>query len=87
MITGAYGVLANGVAPLVGAWIEIAYIAPKSKDQLVAPLVGAWIEIKRYLRVALSKMVAPLVGAWIEIPLATPVDQRYLGRSPCGSVD
>ena len=33
------------VAPLVGAWIEIATEAAEAENYLVAPLVGAWIEI------------------------------------------
>ena len=35
----------NAVAPLVGAWIEIAEAAQYAIDNIVAPLVGAWIEI------------------------------------------
>ena len=37
---------ADGVAPLVGAWIEIVpgKCLPEKKE--VAPLVGAWIEIQ-----------------------------------------
>ena len=33
------------VAPLVGAWIEIAEIRKSRILDKVAPLVGAWIEI------------------------------------------
>ena len=33
------------VAPLVGAWIEIAWKEPEEPYGIVAPLVGAWIEI------------------------------------------
>ena len=33
------------VAPLVGAWIEIAVIVLAFVQVMVAPLVGAWIEI------------------------------------------
>ena len=33
------------VAPLVGAWIEIAVLRSTHSTLLVAPLVGAWIEI------------------------------------------
>ena len=56
------------VAPLVGAWIEIA----RSADSLtavivVAPLVGAWIEIRYATDRNYDRDVAPLVGAWIEI--------------------
>ena len=35
-----------GVAPLVGAWIEIMYQIIAFFIFFVAPLVGAWIEIK-----------------------------------------
>ena len=35
----------HGVAPLVGAWIEIRIRYTTLLAQLVAPLVGAWIEI------------------------------------------
>ena len=35
------------VAPLVGAWIEIASWPPWRADTSVAPLVGAWIEIPK----------------------------------------
>ena len=55
------------VAPLVGAWIEIAHIMERGRRHYVAPLVGAWIEIPlsgdRFVR----DFVAPLVGAWIEM--------------------
>ena len=33
------------VAPLVGAWIEIAAYVLAGVSREVAPLVGAWIEI------------------------------------------
>ncbi len=33
------------VAPLVGAWIEMACFSAHSAHISVAPLVGAWIEI------------------------------------------
>ena len=33
------------VAPLVGAWIEIAVKLVFNRLENVAPLVGAWIEI------------------------------------------
>ena len=35
----------EGVAPLVGAWIEIYALMYEMKSGEVAPLVGAWIEI------------------------------------------
>ena len=41
-----------GVAPLVGAWIEIEDMLLMPRIRIVAPLVGAWIEI--YLGLYLS---------------------------------
>ncbi len=35
----------HGVAPLVGAWIEIYDAEQREKEMTVAPLVGAWIEM------------------------------------------
>ena len=35
------------VAPLVGAWIEIALVNYRIPIVEVAPLVGAWIEIMK----------------------------------------
>ena len=55
------------VAPLVGAWIEIAWSISEGRDESVAPLVGAWIEILSEHLLISSMIVAPLVGAWIEI--------------------
>ena len=56
-----------GVAPLVGAWIEIFLSARACRLMWVAPLVGAWIEIVCYGAGGSAVIVAPLVGAWIEI--------------------
>ena len=36
----------NSVAPLVGAWIEIANRQESVPAVTVAPLVGAWIEMQ-----------------------------------------
>ena len=55
------------VAPLVGAWIEIAKSGIDYQTLYVAPLVGAWIEICRFRSVGSGGLVAPLVGAWIEM--------------------
>ena len=56
-----------GVAPLVGAWIEIKKQSEVDKQIAVAPLVGAWIEIAIFPSAYCAITVAPLVGAWIEI--------------------
>ena len=37
--------IAEGVAPLAGAWIEIMITCQKIECIKVAPLAGAWIEI------------------------------------------
>ena len=55
------------VAPLVGAWIEMALQRLTGAGKAVAPLVGAWIEILCHLLTVQVDDVAPLVGAWIEI--------------------
>ena len=55
------------VAPLVEAWIEIAWAFSKSAILVVAPLVEAWIEIIHSFCLAVRIYVAPLVEAWIEI--------------------
>ena len=39
--------IVRAVAPLVGAWIEIARCVSDCKVCKVAPLVGAWIEITK----------------------------------------
>ena len=59
--------LIYGVAPLVGAWIEIVAGKTNVILVLVAPLVGAWIEIPCVNNGYYRRRVAPLVGAWIEI--------------------
>ena len=41
------------VAPLVGAWIEIAQAYVDVPCGCVAPLVGAWIEIKLSIKITL----------------------------------
>ena len=58
------------VAPLAGAWIEIALDPITDQYVFVAPLAGAWIEIKAYPYVLFNLLVAPLAGAWIEIHIS-----------------
>ena len=60
------------VAPLAGAWIEIASQRGRMPACRVAPLAGAWIEIKERKTTDETKFVAPLAGAWIEIISALP---------------
>ena len=49
-----------GVAPLVGAWIEIVVVSSLALTIYVAPLVGAWIEICGYTNVSISISSLPL---------------------------
>ena len=56
-----------GVAPLVGAWVEIVHPISISYFSFVAPLVGAWVEIVHPISISYFSFVAPLVGAWVEI--------------------
>ena len=75
------------VAPLAGAWIEIANDNCTLCPLYVAPLAGAWIEIETATYFSPVKCVAPLAGAWIEMlewQLRVPTVAR---RSPRGSVD
>ena len=75
------------VAPLVGAWIEIAKSGHKIDAIIVAPLVGAWIEIPKQVQLQALISVAPLVGAWIEIVCCMGLFHIPFRRSPRGSVD
>ena len=75
------------VAPLAGAWIEIAIGKALKLDQAVAPLAGAWIEIAVTCTPHSTTPVAPLAGAWIEIAVLMLYLSGLVGRSPRGSVD
>ena len=75
------------VAPLVGAWIEIAQGLHRNPMRFVAPLVGAWIEMLGIEEGICREFVAPLVGAWIEMQIRSVRRHVYGSRSPCGSVD
>ena len=79
------------VAPLAGAWIEIAFSGQPQPHCAVAPLAGAWIEIVIEGIDEKNEDVAPLAGAWIEIrrdrmtvaiaPTSLPLRERGL-KSP-----
>ena len=78
----------SGVAPLVGAWIEIHLsFRYRNPAPLVAPLVGAWIEIIYITYICRAGVVAPLVGAWIEITMKSSEKLELSRRSSRGSVD
>ena len=59
----------EGVAPLVGARVEIFWENDIQRVFGVAPLVGARVEIAQSKKRKKTMSVAPLVGARVEIPL------------------
>ena len=74
------------VAPLVGAWIEIAVSLVIIIPLVVAPLVGAWIEIDE---LDVTMEVIWSLPSW-ERGLKSgisPIILIFVGRSPRGSVD
>ena len=77
----------NVVAPLAGAWIEIAHTTAAFFLHSVAPLAGAWIEIDQLHDRLILYKVAPLAGAWIEMKLGGILQSAVGSRSPRGSVD
>ena len=77
----------SSVAPLAGAWIEMAALAQNLSLIKVAPLAGAWIEIAEGIAVTQTAAVAPLAGAWIEILLCKVTIAASMGRTPRGCVD
>ena len=76
------------VAPLAGAWIEIAQRRQRHHIMSVAPLAGAWIEIVwRVCRLRNRKWSLPLRERGLKSSvLMSPMHGKYR-RSPCGSVD
>ena len=48
------------VAPLAGAWVEIANTPPFSVRQHVAPLAGAWVEMIIRRTMSMSERSLPL---------------------------
>ena len=56
-----------GVAPLVGAWIEISLYALHSDSAMSLPLWERGLKSLNNFLFLLRFQVAPLVGAWIEI--------------------
>ena len=68
--------LSNSVAPLVGAWIEIA--APVSQKQPLYKSLPSWERGLKSAETMLPEIcspVAPLVGAWIEI---VPIKEDFV---------
>ena len=52
----------GGVAPCVGAWVEIWVICPRRRRENVAPCVGAWVEIELSERRRRGEPRRPLRG-------------------------
>ena len=75
------------VAPLVGAWIEITFLAYRSAKIPSLPSWERGLKLHTSLLIHNQNDVAPLVGAWIEILLGAVVSGAAAGRSPRGSVD
>ena len=70
-----------GVAPFMGAWIEITSTPIGTYGWQVAPFMGAWIEIGvQFAQISDNLFVAPFMGAWIEI-----TDELDLFNVPNGS--
>ena len=51
-----------GVAPFMGAWIEITVEVLLTDDVIVAPFMGAWIEMHRISPVRHSAVCRSLHG-------------------------
>ena len=76
------------VAPLAGAWIEIAPVAPFSMLALPSlPSRERGLKFALNVLPLLATAVAPLAGAWIEILPLRYLLLLHLCRSPRGSVD
>ena len=76
-----------GVAPNVGAWIEIDRHNASAHARYVAPYAGAWIEILENLMEHMKIWVAPYAGAWIEIVSRSRQHDKSISRSLRGGVD
>ena len=74
------------VAPLVGAWIEIAQDRPPLAANLVAPLVGAWIEINSNVGFSSIAVSLPSWERGLKSEGVAEGDPQAR-RSPRGSVD
>ena len=63
------------VAPLAGAWIEIAWpLSSSVRPTQSLPLRERGLKFDQTRHKMLVHPVAPLAGAWIEICLAAPIN-------------
>ena len=65
------------VAPLVGAWIEIAAYVLAGVSREVAPLVGAWIEIIIMHLTGKSLRSLPLWERELQLPFGSSGSMSY----------
>ena len=77
----------GAVAPLVGAWIEIAKVVCGCGKALSLLSWERGLKSFASLTYCLPFVVAPLVGAWIEILQDFLLPRPHLSRSSRGSVD
>ena len=75
------------VAPLAGAWIEIAYLLICASGVSSLPSRERGLKSEGITKFEATNIVAPLAGAWIEIRQAVVDLVESWGRSPRGSVD
>ena len=87
MLLAANIILKSLVAPLAGAWIEIAQSRFGYTPTYVASLAGAWIEIPLSSSPRRKSDVAPLAGAWIEMRSRVRQVRLPSRRTPRGCVD
>ena len=74
------------VAPLAGAWVEIANADFSPWNSRSLPLRERGLKYPLRLLNRNQTVVAPLAGAWVEIPSRAGENMVYCRRSPCGSV-
>ena len=70
IVVGFKGEQWQGVAPLVGAWIEISSILACFSLSSSHPSWVRGLKLSKYGVLTTEFQVAPLVGAWIEIRLS-----------------
>ena len=83
----AVGSLAEGVAPLAGAWIEIPAGTAALSTCASLPSRERGLKCLWALSLVTRLTVAPLAGAWIEIFLSSSRLPPICCRSPRGSAD
>ena len=76
-----------GVAPLVGAWIEMCDFETTVYKGQVAPLVGAWIEINDDISLSVFRVSLPSWERGLKSYLYISICHAGICRSPRGSVD